>query len=394
MRRTRRRIGGVGCWPEGAHPPVPRPIPIRNLYYMFLYAWDHFREGQALEVAATEGPEVLDLFAEVLIRGVRRLLRRGLDRGYLEAREETPAPRGRIVITETLKRASLVHGRAVCAYDELSTDVPHNRVLKATLRALAGAEGLDADLAHELLLLQRRLAGVSDLPLSHGLFRAVQLSRNNRHYDLLLRVCALALEGLLPGEGGRRTRFADVLEDEVRMSAVFEAFVRNFYRAEQDGFDVSADHLAWDAVCPDPRHAEFLPVMRTDLVLRSRSAGRIVVVDAKFWRQTLVGHHWGGAEKVRPAHLYQLLAYLRAIAPLPGGGPAPEGVLLYPRVGGDDLRLEFVIDGHRVRVWTIDLDRDWAAIHDDLLSLLAPPGSSLNAPGTSNHGRQAAQAPV
>ena len=147
MRRTRRRIGGVGCWPEGAHPPVPRPIPIQNPYYMILYAWDHFRAGQALEVAATEGPEVLDLFAEVLITGVRRLLRRGLDRGYLEAREETPAPRGRIVITETLKRASLVHGRAVCAYDELSADVPHNRVLKATLRVLAGAEGLDAGLA-------------------------------------------------------------------------------------------------------------------------------------------------------------------------------------------------------------------------------------------------------
>src|SRR5829696_5338174 len=86
MRRTRRRIGGVGCWPEGAHPLVPRPIPIRNVYYMFLYAWDRFREGQALEVAATEGPEVLDLFAEVLIKGVRRLLRRGLDRGYQEAR--------------------------------------------------------------------------------------------------------------------------------------------------------------------------------------------------------------------------------------------------------------------------------------------------------------------
>ena len=53
-----------------------------------------------------------------------------------------------------------------------------------------------------------------------------------------------------------------------------------------------------------------------------------------------------------------------------------------------------MIDGHRVRVWTVDLDRDWAAIHDDLLSLLVPPGSSLNAPGTSDHGRQAAQAPV
>jgi hypothetical protein len=65
-------------------------------------------------------------------------------------------------------------------------------------------------------------------------------------------------------------------------------------------------------------------------------------------------------------------------------------VLLYPRVGGDDLRLEFVIDGHLVQVWTIDLDRDSTAIHDDLLSLLVPPGSSLNASGTSDHGQQAA----
>ena len=117
------------------------------------------------------------------------------------------------------------------------------------------------------------------------------------------------------------------------------------------------------------------------------------MIDAEFYRQTLVGHQ-GGQRRCGPPTFTSCWRIFRAIAPLPGGGPAPEGVLLYPRVGGDDLRLEFVIGGHRVRVWTVDLDRDWAAIHDDLLSLLVPPSSSLNAPGTSGHGQQAAPAPA
>jgi 5-methylcytosine-specific restriction enzyme subunit McrC len=96
----------------------------------------------------------------------------------------------------------------------------------------------------------RQLAGVSDRPLSRALFQRVQLGRNNRHYDLLLRICSLILDSLLPGEGAGRTRFADILADEVRMSTVFEAFVRNFYRSEQSAFRVGADHLAWMPAAP------------------------------------------------------------------------------------------------------------------------------------------------
>jgi 5-methylcytosine-specific restriction enzyme subunit McrC len=112
-------------------------IPIQNLYYLFLYAWDRFPEGQAIEVAATDSPDLVDLFAKVLLSSTRRLLRRGLDRHYLEVEEETASPRGRFLLSETFKRSTLIRGRAVCAYDELSVDIPHNQVLKATLRTLA-----------------------------------------------------------------------------------------------------------------------------------------------------------------------------------------------------------------------------------------------------------------
>nr|WP_281262126.1 hypothetical protein [Pseudoroseomonas aestuarii] len=115
------------------------------------------------------------MFARVLRNGMRRLLRQGIDRGYRELVEETAAPRGRFLLADTIKRASLVRGRAVCSTDELSVDLPHNQILKATLRSLAAAEGLNRELAQELRRLHLQLAGVSDRPLSRALFRQVQL---------------------------------------------------------------------------------------------------------------------------------------------------------------------------------------------------------------------------
>jgi 5-methylcytosine-specific restriction enzyme subunit McrC len=349
---------------------MAQPIPIRNLYYLFLYAWDRFPEGQAIEVEATNSPDLVDLFAKVLINGMRRLLRRGLDRQYLEVEEETATPRGRFLLSETFKRTTLIRSRVICAYDELSADIPHNQILKATLRTLAAREGIDPGLAQELRTLHRLMAGVSDRPLARSLFQRVQLSRNNRHYDLLLRICGIILDSLLPGEGAGRTRFADIIDDEVRMSTIFEAFVRNFYHSEQTTFRVGADHLGWNATCLDPQHANFLPVMRTDVTLRGLD--RTIVMDAKYYKTTLV-RHWDGPEKVRSEHLYQLLTYLRHVDPRDRSPAQVEGLLLYPRTGGQDLRLDYTIAGHRVRIHTLALDRPWPEIHENLMSLIAGP---------------------
>ncbi|WP_181378300.1 5-methylcytosine restriction system specificity protein McrC [Teichococcus aestuarii] len=194
-----------------------------------------------------------------------------------------------------------------------------------------------------------------------------QLSRNTRHYDLLLRICALILDNLLPGEGQSRTRFADLLEDEVRMSTVFEAFLRNFYRAEQSIFRVSAEHIAWDAHCADPAHAVFLPRMRTDVTLRS--LGRTIVMDAKYHKKTL-SRFRDGPETLKSENLYQMLTYLQHIDHNTPAAAKAEGLLLYPRVTAQDLRLDYTLAGHRVRVCTLNLDQPWTAIHQDLLTFL------------------------
>ena len=71
-------------------------IPIRNLYYLFCYAWERFPEGGATDVGIDACPDLQNLFARILVNGINQLMRRGLDRGYIEIEEETRSPRGRI----------------------------------------------------------------------------------------------------------------------------------------------------------------------------------------------------------------------------------------------------------------------------------------------------------
>ena len=114
-------------------------IPIRNLYYLFCYAWERYPEGGSTEVGIDDCPDLPNLFARVLINGVNRLLRRGLDRGYLSFEEELRSPRGRILIDRTIKEQTLQRGGVYCQIDELRHDVLHNQIIKARGRTSGGS---------------------------------------------------------------------------------------------------------------------------------------------------------------------------------------------------------------------------------------------------------------
>src|SRR6516162_2955308 len=110
---------------------MQRPIPVQNIYYLFCYAWDRFPEGASIDVGETSRPDIVDLFARVLGRGLAALLKRGLDRGYVEIEEDTSALRGRILINQTLRRRALRRADATCRFEELQYDVLHNQIIKS-----------------------------------------------------------------------------------------------------------------------------------------------------------------------------------------------------------------------------------------------------------------------
>jgi 5-methylcytosine-specific restriction enzyme subunit McrC len=147
------------------------------------------------------------------------------------------------------------------------------------------------------------------------------------------------------------------------MGALFEAFVRNFLKHEQDQFQVSRDKVRWN-VTADAAALKWLPEMQLDVLLSS-AAGRMVI-ETKFYAQPFQERY--DTQKLRSDHLYQLLTYLRHLGACPG--PQPSGLLLYAGAA-QPIELRYEVAGVTVRVETLDLDQPWPMIRRDLLAMVA-----------------------
>lgn len=343
-------------------------IPIENLYFIFSYAWARFPSGDAVQVGLDECPDLQNLFGKVLIESVNQLMRKGLDRGYREIVEETRSPKGRLLFDLIAKEQTLRRGAVICQFDELSYDVPHNQIIKATARALAREPTMSSSLAHGLRVIERKFAAVSDVRLSSEMFRTVQLSRNTGQYGLLMRLCEFVFRANMPTEGGSGSRFADVLANQKMMAGVFEEFLRNFFAHEQKQFRVGPGGIQWDARgTTDLLALQYLPTMRTDITLRS--AERVIVLDAKFYSTPFNARF--GTPKVHSNNLYQLLTYLHHMAIL-HPDRAIDGGLIYAAVG-EPVSLTYRLMGYPIRIEAVDLTRPWKDIRAKLLTVLKPP---------------------
>jgi 5-methylcytosine-specific restriction enzyme subunit McrC len=343
-------------------------IPIRNLYYLFVYAWAQFPGGRFVETGVDDSPDLPNLFAAILSTGVRTLLRRGLDRGYQTLTEELIGPRGRLRLDRMIAEATLLRGTAVCDYDELTHNVLHNQILKATLLSLSRCADVRRDTRHDLRSLSRHFQEVSTIRLGASHFRLVALHRNNSEYDFLMRLCEFVYRSLLPDVQGTGSRFQSILEDEMRMSKVFETFLRNFFRAHLSEYRVRAEQLDWDVAEATEADLTLLPRMLTDITLRS--ADRTIIVDAKFYKDALAEGPFG--KRVRSQHLYQLVTYLQHERMRHSGGHDLSGMLIYPAVGGS-LRLRYRLLGTPVLVATVDLSQEWQCVGLELRQLFEAP---------------------
>ncbi|MBZ5555191.1 MAG: 5-methylcytosine-specific restriction endonuclease system specificity protein McrC [Acidobacteriia bacterium] len=344
------------------------PIPIQNIYFLLCYAWDKLDEAQLVDVSGVDSTELADLFATVLLTGTKRLFREGMDRGYRPFSEDTSSPRGRIDFSVSLKRCLFQQAKACCRFDDLNHNVLHNRILKSTIGRLKKTENLDGTLASQLAQLHRRFNDVEEIELTPQTFRQVQLHRNNAFYVFLMDVCELVSTSLLPDETSGSYRFRNFLRDEGKMNRLFERFVSNFYHREQEEFGVKRDIILWDAKSVDKGSFNFLPQMETDISLRSKQ--RTIIIDTKYYESTLQRSQFG-KESVHSENLYQIFSYLKNLEVRPGPDSNAEGLLLYPTTS-KSVDLQYEIQGHTLRVCTLNLDQEWRNIRQELFGFLKP----------------------
>ncbi len=335
-------------------------IPVKNLYYMLCYAWDHLQEKDFARVAREDEKDIKHLLARILLVKLRSLMRRGFYKDYIVLQEETPTIRGKILFQESLNTFSFHRARMHCRYEEMDYDILHNQIIKSTLHTLLQSSELDKSLKDEVLQVYKYFARIRLIELHHSHFEKIRLHRNNRYYQFVLDICRFLYESLLLHEvrSGEET-FADFDRNPRAMARLFEEFVRKFYKYEAHLYRVYRENIYWDAEGDD---LSYLPIMQTDISLENKE--RKIIIDTKYYRQTLREHR--GAEKLASENLYQLFAYLNNVKK---EHKPVLGILLYPTTG-KELNLSYHLKEYPVHIYTVNLNRHWHYIHKRLLTII------------------------
>ena len=335
-------------------------IPIRNIYYMLAYTYQtlQFREYQ--ELSTEEFDDVTELYTAILIVGIPVLLRGGLLRDYMPVQEQSQVLRGKIDISGSIKQNALIKKRLVVTYDEFSEDILENQLIKATLLSLLQSARVKKEQKQVLYGFLPYFSQISDLSLDIHCWQNLHVTQQNQRYQFILAICHyLYEEHLLAEMGDTRQR---QVEDERQMSALYEHFVRAFYKKETS-YHVSSPHIHW---LVDDDYSEALPLMKTDVVLKANQ--QTLIIDTKFYQENMVTSYRSQQVKQQSNNLYQLFSYVMNY-------PAQSeesvgGVLLYAKTKAiTQPHHRYTMMGKQLWVMALDLDQPFEEIKAQLLAL-------------------------
>lgn len=340
-------------------------IRVQNIYHMLAYAYQVLNEAGYRQFAERSFDDAMDLYAAILTKGVIMQIKRGLGREYVEQTDSLSVLRGRIDISESIRTRATMRRQLVCTYDEFSVDSYMNQILKSTMELLLRAD-IDSKIKLDLRKALEYFYDVQTIDVCSIRWN-MQYNRNNETYRMLMAICYLVIENLLPTRADGTMRFMD-FDDEAHMSHLYEKFLLNYFTARFPNLNVTSSQIDW-ALDDDAR--DLLPTMQSDIMVRDDE--KVLIIDAKYYAQAL--QYLYNVPKQRSDNMYQIFAYVKNMeANLLAADIKNEthadpskhrvyGMLLYAatdeKVKAD---AEYHMSGNQISVRTIDLDCEWEQV--------------------------------
>lgn len=286
-----------------------------------------------------------EIFINLYIQEVRRLVKNGIKSSYLNQEENLNVYKGKLLVNEHLKRNIAHKERFYVVFDEYQVNCPQNRLIKSTLLKLQQLTG-SAQNSKEIRQLLVSFELVEPSKNYEKDFSKVVIDRTTKCYEVLLKWSKVFLKNksfsMFSGtESARALLFP--------MEKVFEAYVaKNLKkRLNQAGWDVSIQdkgYYLFDTLNGE-KYQKF--ALRPDLVI-TRPDESIIILDTK-WKSLI--NNKKANYGISQADMYQMYAYAKKYQ-------ASEVWLLYPM--NEEMRNTEPIlfdsgDGVRVSVFLVDI---------------------------------------
>lgn len=340
-------------------------ILIRNIYYMLTYAFTDLKHKQYENIAKEKFDHIYDMFAEILYKGMSMQIKQGLYRAYIDKQENLQTLRGKLNLQGTIKNHIRRITAIECEYDELSVDNILNQILKFTAMALIREGSVDSKRRAALRRLMLYFNNVSDITKADIHWNMLCYGRNNQSYRMLMNICYFILDGMLMTTETGEYKMSTFSEEH--MNALFENFVRNFYKQECNEVRVNPKRkIEWDVDRDAECCIEFLPEMQGDIILHKGE--KTLIIDTKYYGKTLSTHF--DKKTLHSANMYQIFTYVKNYGKDQTGNVA--GLLLYAKTNEEiTADLAVTLGNNKFWVRTLDLNKEFEDIKNQLYVIQA-----------------------
>ena len=330
-------------------------ILISNIYYMLVYAFRDFRFNIDDNIAGEHFEETHDLFAEILIRGISCLLKRGLFKTYESNEGRLSTIRGRIHLYKTCEIEQKNPYQAYCIYDELTENNIYNQILKAALQLLLRCDNVSASRKDSMRSILPYFQIIDSVDLRVVRWNTIVFDRRNSNYQMLVNICRFIIEDMLMTTNSGAYRMKSL--SEKNMNLLFQRFVLAYYQKHHQELNARSEQISWNFIEED-ENEDMLPIMQTDIML---SVGeRTLIIDAKYYSHILQSHY--DKQKFHSNNFMQLYAYVSNYDVEHTG--KVDGMLLYAKTEVEQVPCikRETPEGNRVYVRTLDLYQDFQSI--------------------------------
>lgn len=270
-------------------------IPIQNIYYMLSYAFQTLQAENYKDLATENFHNTAELCAAILDKGIGIQLKHGLRRDYVSKSESLSTLQGKLNISESIKTQTMLKKQMICTYDEFSTNIQFNQIIKSTVLLL-----LKANITNSRKKSLRKLllffSDVNEIDL-HFVNWNQQYNRSNQNYQMLIGMCYLVYKGLLTTQNNGTTKLMDFFDGQ-RMCRLYEKFLLEYYRKGHPELTANASQIAWQL---DDTENQMLPRMQTDIMLSKNN--NILIIDAKYYSHMTQQQY--GIHTLHSNNLYQ-----------------------------------------------------------------------------------------
>ena len=337
-------------------------IPIQNIYYMLSYAFQTLQAENYKDLATENFHNTAELCAAILDKGIGIQLKHGLRRDYVSKSESLSTLQGKLNISESIKTQTMLKKQMICTYDEFSTNIQFNQIIKSTVLLL-----LKANITNSRKKSLRKLllffSDVNEIDL-HFVNWNQQYNRSNQNYQMLIGMCYLVYKGLLTTQNNGTTKLMDFFDGQ-RMCRLYEKFLLEYYRKEHPELTANASQIAWQL---DDTENQMLPRMQTDIMLSKNN--NILIIDAKYYSHMTQQQY--GIHTLHSNNLYQIFTYVKNKEfELRNYEHTVSGMLLYAQTDEDIIpNNTYHMSGNQISVRALNLNQDFSKISENLNSIV------------------------